>query len=203
MDDFDISGLNPFDSDAQAIGYDDIVGYDDDDDDDVADFLGIEGDEVGARRRRGRRGLARLKALRRKVSRGVQSVNMQPIKARYLLFGGTASTTVAGALDVKVTVQEPIKPTRLVVTAIDISTPATPVVIAPVLYNILDILVGTKSQLSSLGAINGSMFTSDSNMLYAGYDWDTVQSGTDFTVRIQNAPADSQFNVSVAGIAQR
>ena len=215
-DDYDDVGYEEIigeDDDYDEVGDDDDWIYGDDDEDDDMDVSGDLDEEIGARRRRrrrrrprGRRRLprrrSRRRSVRRKARKGVVTANVTPGKARYLSFGATATTTLAGALDVGSTVQEAIKPTRLIVTGLDISG-ASPVLLAPETYDILDILVGVKSQLASLGAINGSMFTANTTLQFAGFDWDTCQPGTNFTCRIANAPANSQFNISVAGIALR
>jgi hypothetical protein len=175
-------GLDPFS--AATMG---VAG---DEEDALADLLGVEGDYdlIGAEAA---------------MAVAPPALTVQPVarsKPRYIPFGGVATTTTGGVLVVEARMQETAKPTRLIVIGFDISTPATPVVISSSLYSLQSIECGSKSQLPTRGNLNGSLFDASNNMQFAGFEFDTVQGGTDFAVTIADAPADSRFQIT--GIAK-
>lgn len=193
-----LAGVNPFNT--RAIGYEEIIGADDDVD--LGEFLGIGEDDdddlinVAGKGSKGAKARNMIQAL----SRGVRAAQVEPVKGRYLLFGGSATQgAVTGSLDVVCKVQEAIKPQRLTLTVL---TDAGVVVnLAGVI--IQDIIVGVKSQLVSLGSIPASMFSADATNQLAGFSFDTIQPGTDFTVRFQSITALYRAIVGVSGTSLR
>lgn len=181
------AGLGPFDPGTMG-----VAGSEEDE---LADLLGVEGGEydiVGAEHQQQQQMAMAPPPLQvRQVAR---------TKARYIPFGGKATTSTGGVLVVEARMQETAKPTRLIIVAFDISTPATPVKLDSATYSIQSIECGSKSQLPTRGNLNGSMFDAANNMQYAGFEFDTVQGGTDFAVTIADAPADSSFQLT--GIAK-
>lgn len=224
-DDYDVGEL-------ELIGDDEDDDDDDDDADDLEDLLDlIEGDddddddddEVGARgRRRGTRRGRRRRVLRR-ARRSASARRSAPVvipartvraraaprprvvrrsehKVRTLMLGGSATQgPVAGQLLIPTTVQELARVDRLFIVGMD----AVGAVLDPGSYLIADIKVGTKSQLAALPPLPGVMFQSDATGQGARLGLDTIQTGTDFTVIIANAPAGSVFTWGAYAKADR
>lgn len=206
------------DFDEDLVGELEIIGdqlTDEDDDfegDDIETLLALldddEGDdEVGAlrravrrnpKRKRSKRKVAKLALLARAI-RGMPSVSRpaqprvvrQPRRrGRTLPLGGQATQgAVAGQLLISTTVQEQCRVDRLFVVGQD----SAGVPLNPASYSIADIKVGTKSQFAGLAPLPGIMFTADATGHGRSLGLDTVQTGTDFTVVIANAPAASSF----------
>lgn len=192
-----LAGMNAFNT--NAIGYEEIIGADDVD---LADFLGIgedDDDDLINVSGKGSKG-AKARKMMAALSRGVRPAQIEPVKGRYLFFGGRATQgAVTGSLDVTCRVQEAIRPQRMVISVL--TDAAVVVNLASVI--IQDILVGVKSQLVSLGDIPAVMFSGDSTQMMAGFSFDTVQPGTDFTVRFRSITALYSAVVGVNGVALR
>lgn len=223
--DEELIGYDPFDDDPETgamdlVGQDDdldellgLVGFDDyqdwiegDDDDDDDDY----DDEIGARRRRRRRrrrrGLTpaqkRARYIAAKRRRGLVAAKAKNTAGRQIFFGGTATQGgTAGLLQITTKVQELCRVTRLYVVGDDGATP--PVRLDSATWSVLDIKVGTKSQFTALVAVPGILFDSDNTSQFVGYEMDTVQPGTDFTVSIADAPAASRFKFAAVAKALR
>lgn len=187
----------------------DLIEGVDDDDDDYDD----EDDEIGARgrrrrrirRSRRRRAIDRMRRKRqsrrsRRSRRAMPArvvptreppvVRRQEDRDRTLMIGGRESQgAVAGQLLIPTTVQELARVDRLFVTGID----AAGNVLDPASYSIADIKVGTKSQFAALPPLPGVMFQADATGQGTRLGLDTIQTGTDFTVIIADAPAGSTF----------
>ena len=204
----------------ELVGYDRNVGFDDDDlydvgaelvgdDDDLLDLLDIEGDEwdddeIGASPRRRAAGRARKRArvkamIRRKQRGGVFKTPEVNTQGRLLYLGGQATAVAPGALTIASVVQEICRVDRIVISAID----GTPAVINPALYNISDIRVGVKSQLTANSPIPGTVFTNDSTFNFQGVGFDTLQPGTQFAILIQNAIVGGTYTFGCVATALR
>ncbi|TPV93783.1 MAG: hypothetical protein B7733_18670 [Myxococcales bacterium FL481] len=206
----------------ELVGYDRTVGlddmYDDEydigaelvgDDDDLLDLLDIEGDEwddeeIGAspRRRAAARARKRARAkamIRRKQRGGVYKAREVNTQGRLLYLGGQATAAAAGALTIASVVQEICRVDRIVISAVD----ATPEVINPALYNISDIRVGVKSQLTANSPLPGAVFTNDSTFNFQGVGFDTLQPGTQFAILIQNAIVGGTYTFGCVATALR
>lgn len=184
---------------------DDLVGWSryvgDDDDDDLLDLLDIEGDEedlVGAPpavKRAVRK--AATKAARR-MRGGVNQVRSVARKGRLLLFGGQATAAAAGSLLIATTVQEICRVDRLFIAAVNAGTPLNNAV-----FNVQDIKVGVKSQLTALNPLPGTIFTPDNTAMFQGLGFDTVQPGTEFSVLVANASIGDIFTFGAVATALR
>lgn len=223
-------GYDPFeDYDRADVGAMDLVG--DDDLDELLDLVGnddesygaeeldewIEGDdddddedddEVGRRRRRRRRGrsptrsrrAALAKLIARKRRRGLVAAQSRTSAGRQIFFGGEGTQgAVAGVLTMSTKVQELCRVTRLYISADDGAGNILP----SASYKILDVKVGVKSQFTALVGIPGVLFDSQNTAQFTGFEMDTTQPGTDFSVLIQNAPALSNFSYAAVAKALR
>lgn len=181
-----------------------IEGDDDDDD------LGDDYDEVGRRRRRrsrarggggGRsRRAALAKIIARKRRRGLVAAQSRTSAGRQIFFGGEGTQgAVAGVLTMSTKVQELCRVTRLYISADD----GAGNVLASATYKILDVKVGVKSQFTALVGIPGVLFDSQNTAQFTGFEMDTTQPGTDFSVLIANAPALSNFSYAAVAKALR
>lgn len=220
--------VDPFDD--RSIGAMELVG--DDDLDDLLDMVGgndddfgaeeldewIEGDddedddddEIGARRRRrsgrgrsssrGRARAALAKLIAKKRRRGLVAAQSRTSAGRQIFFGGEATQgAVAGVLTLSTKVQELCRVTRLYISADD----GAGNVLASATYKILDVKVGVKSQFTALVGIPGILFDSGNTSQFTGFEMDTTQPGTDFSVLIANAPALSNFSYAAVAKALR
>lgn len=210
-----------YDEDDDLVYDDDLVGEleligdqltddDDFDGDDIDTLLALldddEDDEIGALRRAGRRRRARPRkgkmaklALLARAIRGAPVVTRpaQPRVARRprrrgrtLPLGGQATQgPTAGQLLISTTVQEQCRVDRLFVVGRD----ENGLPLNPAAYSIADIKVGTKSQFAALPPLPGTMFATDATGHGRSLGLDTIQTGTDFTVIIADAPAQSSF----------
>jgi hypothetical protein len=193
-----------------------IEGVDDEDDDDDDDIEGEdEDDEVGARRS----ARARIARLRRRMRRKRKKRPTQIVKptivrpaivrerraaarrvGRVLLLGGRATQgPTAGQLLIPTTVQELARVDRLFVSGRDET--GTP--LDPSSYSIADIKVGTKSQFAALPPLPGIMFQADATGQGVHLGLDAIQTGTDFTVIIADAPPNSMFTWGAYATALR
>lgn len=189
--------------------YEELVG-EDDDEDDLEDFLGIMGaddeddeddddEEVGARvslrglvramkRRKGRRRRGRRR-VRRGVRRGWKKGSLPRVarvagtKGRRIPFGNSAAIATTATGNIVVTAQEPFRPDTIRITGYDAVAFAA---IPPEVIQVNNIQVGTRSQLPSIGPMDGTMFARDffANDAIAGFD--TVQPGTQLTANVTN-----------------
>lgn len=185
----DLVGFNAMDT--GAVGYDDIVGADSDD---IANFLGI-----GAAPRGGRHGNARAAALAA-MQRGKQIVNVNPQQARMLHIGGFATQgAVAGSLELTVKAQEPCRPQRLTLGASEADGTVVP--LSSLI--ILDIKVGTKSQLASNGGLPANMFSDVSTVQMAGFQYDTIQPGCDLVILFRTVAATVTVSAGLMVMALR
>lgn len=197
----ELVGYNRIGLDDYDVGEDELVG----EDDDLLDLLDIEGDEwdeIGAspRSRSAARKRAKVKAaIRRKRRGGVFQAREVNTQGRLLYLGGQAQAQVPGALTITSVVQEICRVDRIVISAID----SVPAVINPALYNIADIRVGVKSQLTANSPLPGSIFTSDSTFNFQGVGFDTLQPGTQFAILIQNAIVDATYTFGCVATALR
>jgi len=197
----DVSAIGD-DYDDDEVGYDDIIGYSDlvGADDDVADFLGI-----GAARGRPRRGANRaaLKAaVLRKMQAGKQAVQVNPQQARMLQAGGFFTQGAApGYGEITIKAQEPMRPQRLTLGGDDGDTPVGPLALSQLI--ILDVKVGTRSQLTSNGGIPANMFSDVSTAMTAGFQWDTIQPGCDLVISFRSIPALATVTAGLTGLALR
>lgn len=203
--------VNPFSLSAiggDIVGADEIIGLDEivgNDDESLAQLLGVLGDEddddfeVGARTKRSLR--KKLLAKKRmQALAGLANATVAPNQGRYLYAGGRATQgAAAGALDVQAQVQEAFRPQRLVIQALDNANAA----INLNLLEITDILVGTKSQLATIGAVPAGMFGPDATNQMAGFLFDTVQAGTFITVRFRTVAASATIVCGFSGAALR
>lgn len=207
-----MAGMNPFNMSSiggEITGFDELIGADDDES--LSTLLGILGDDddddddfdIGAatRRKKKVRRAARVIAAKKAMARGgLAQAQITPNQGRYLLAGGRATQGgVAGALDVQAQVQENFRPQRLVIQAIDNVGAA----VALNTLEITDILCGTRSQLTSLGAVPAGLFAADATNQTAGLMFDTVQAGTALTVRFRSVAANVTVTVGVTGAALR
>jgi len=192
FDSIGYSDLVGFDAmDTGAIGYDDLVGADSDD---IANFLGI-----GAAPRGGRRGNPRAAALAA-MQRGKQIVNVNPQQARMLHIGGFATQgAVAGSLELTVKAQEPCRPQRLTLGASEADGTVVPLSA----LIILDIKVGTKSQLASNGGLPANMFSDVSTVQMAGFQYDTIQPGCDLVILFRTVAATVTVSAGLMVMALR
>ncbi|MCA9716930.1 MAG: hypothetical protein KC468_19815 [Myxococcales bacterium] len=133
-----------------------------------------------------RRAMKRILARRRAVAQGKGRVGVKRRMGRVLMIGGTVTAAAAGSFDATTTVQELCRVDRIFTSATDAG--GSP--IDPNTYQITDIKVGTRSQLAALPALPATLFQADATAQGAGLKLDTVQPGTDFTLR---------FNVPSAG----
>ena len=169
----------------ELVGYDEdeLVGYDiGDDDEDLDDFLGLAGDEIGARPSKKARIIRKLRKMQR---HGVHRAPVNPQRGRLLMFGGEAVATGSGAIDISTTIQEKCRVDRLFLVATD----AAGAVVDNALFAVTDIKVGTKSQLTANAPVPAIAFTSDNTAMNAGLGLDTISPGTDFVVRITDGIA--------------
>jgi hypothetical protein len=200
--------VNPFSYAAiggEITGFEEIIGADDDES--LSQLLGILGDDddddddfdVGAVKKRNK--LMKRIAAKKMIARaGLQQAQVSNSQGRYLIAGGRATQGgAAGALDVQATVQETFRPQRLVIQAVDNAGAAVNLNT----LEITDILCGTRSQLTSLGAVPASLFAADATNQTAGLMFDTVQAGTSLTVRFRTVAANVTVVVGVTGAALR
>lgn len=201
--------VNPFSYAAiggEITGFEEIIGADDSDES-LSQLLGILGDDddddddfdVGATKKRNK--LMKRIAAKKMIARaGLQQAQVSNSQGRYLIAGGRATQGGAGgALDVQATVQETFRPQRLVIQAVDNAGAAVNLNT----LEITDILCGTRSQLTSLGAVPASLFAADATNQTAGLMFDTVQAGTSLTVRFRTVAANVTVVVGVTGAALR
>ena len=137
--------------------------------------------------------------IRRKQRSGVYKAREINTQGRLLYLGGQATATAPGALSITSVVQEICRVDRIVISAID----ATPAVINPALYNISDIRVGVKSQLTANNPLPGTVFTNDSTFNFQGVGFDTLQPGTQFAILIQNAIVGGVYTFGCVATALR
>lgn len=124
----------------------------------------------------------------------------EPSRIRTIPLGGNATQGgVAGQLIISTTVQEPCRVDRLFIAGID----SEGGVLNPASYSISDIKVGTKSQFAALQPLPGIMFQADTTGQGTKLGLDTVQTGTDFSVIIADAPAGSRFQFGAYARALR
>lgn len=184
-----IAGVDPFN--LQAVGAQDLIGYDDliGGDEDVADFLGIGAAPSGARA-----------AAIRKMQRGKQIVQVNPQQARMLMIGGTATQgAVAGFLEITIKAQEPVRPQRMTlgaVTGAGVDIPLSTLIIN-------DIKVGTRSQLAANGALPANLFSGDNTGGMAGFQWDTVQPGCDLVIQFRLVAIAATVSAGIFAMALR
>ncbi len=172
---------------------------DDDDDEDLLELLDIEGDEdelIGAK---GSKKRARLKRkLARKARGGVNQRRSSNRKGRLLLFGGQNTAVAVGSLRIATTVQEICRVDRLFISAINTGTP-----LSNAAFNVSDITVGVKSQLTALSPLPGILFTPDNTAMFQGLGFDTIQPGTEFSVLIQTVAIGDIFTFGAVATALR
>lgn len=162
------------------VGYDDVIGADED----VVDFLGIGAAPAGG---------ARGRALQ-KMQRGKQIVQVNPQQARMLQMGGFFTQgAAAGIGEITIKSQEPVRPQRLVLGGAN--QDGTALVLAAII--ILDIKVGTRSQLTANGGIPANMFAGDATVQMAGFQYDTVQPGCDMVITFRSIPANATVSAGV------
>ncbi len=179
----------------ELTGWERAIG--EDDDDDLLDEFDIEGDEdelVGAASERRKR---RARAKRRRAG-GVRQARHVGRRGRLLLFGGQNTAVAAGGLLIATTVQEICRVDRLFISAINAGTP-----LSNAAFNIQDIKVGVKSQLTALSPLPGIMFTPDNTAMFQGLGFDTVQPGTEFSVLIEAAAIGDVFTFGAVATALR
>lgn len=192
----DLVGLDAMDT--GAIGYDDIIGAETDD---IARFLGIGAAPArgGVQQALAQRAAARQHALQA-MQRGKQIVNVNPQQARMLHIGGFATQgAVAGSLELTVKAQEPCRPQRLTLGASEAD--GTPVPLSSLI--ILDIKVGTKSQLASNGGLPANMFSDVSTVQMAGFQYDTIQPGCDLVILFRTVAATVTVSAGLMVMALR
>lgn len=202
--------VNPFSYAAiggEITGFEEIIGADESDES-LSQLLGILGEDddedddafdVGATRKRNKL-MKRLAAKKMIARAGLQQAQVSNSQGRYLIAGGRATQGgAAGALDVQAIVQETFRPQRLVIQAVD----NTGAAVNLNTLEITDILCGTRSQLTSLGAVPASLFAADATNQTAGLMFDTVQAGTSLTVRFRTVAANVTVVVGVTGAALR
>lgn len=183
----------------ELVGWQRYVGEDDDDDDeDLLDMLDIEGDDEELIGAKGSKKRARLKALARKARGGVNKRRGINRKGRLLLFGGQETAVAVGALRISTTVQEICRVDRLFISAINAGTP-----LSNAAFNVSDITVGVKSQLTALSPLPGILFTPDNTAMFQGLGFDTVQPGTEFSVLIQTVAIGDIFTFGAVATALR
>lgn len=204
----ELIGEDELDDLVDELGYDELVG---EDEDDLEDFLGIMGaddddddddedDEVGARvsfrgrlrralkRRRARRARGRTRA-RKGVRRGWRKGSVPHVarvagtKGRRIPFGNSQAIATTATGNIVVTAQEPFRPDTIRITGYDaVAFAAIPAEV----IQVNNIQVGTRSQLPSIGPMDGTMFARDffANDAISGFD--TVQPGCQLTANVTN-----------------
>lgn len=135
-----------------------------------------------------RKAVKKILSRRRLVGRGKRQVAVKRRQGRVLIIGGQVVATAAGSFDASTTVQELCRIDRIFTSALD----GGGAVVNPNQYFITDIKVGTRSQFAALPPIPAVIFQADATAHTSGLMLDTVQPGTDFTVRFQ-VPAAGTF----------
>ena len=176
----------------EIIGALELIGEDDEDDDE----FGARGGKK--RRRRMKRLKKKLRALR-KAGRGKSVQKVRHVRGRVLMFGGVVDATVAGAIDLTTTVPEVCRPGRIYLTAAVVAG----AVIALETFSVVDIKVGTRSQFSALPSLPAPLFSADATSQGYGLKLDTIQSGTDFTMRLNVATVPGRYQFGCYATALR
>jgi hypothetical protein len=156
-------------------GLTEIIGDDESGDDSGAQFVGdIDGDMMGAAKRKARSNAAKQAMMRRRVAAGALLRTLPPRSAREFVIG-LGSTAIPGLSSANINVQPQVifRPERIVIPS-NIAAD----------FLITDIKVGKNSQLVSPGAIPAVVFVE--NAFGVRLKMDTAQIAQFITVSVTN-----------------
>lgn len=181
---------------------------DDDDDDDLTEAIldSVGGSEIIAgdtefvgrraplRKAMALRNLARMRRQAKAIKRerqGVTTIRETNDRARMLFAGAETTVTAPGIFTLQYVAQEAHRPQRIVLSIVqNLTTGPTvgPIVIPLGLVLIESVTVGVKPQVVTTGGFSAQVFAADYFANGGDLGFDTVQQGTNFTLRVVTPP---------------